>query len=127
MKRSELLRHLKKHGAVILREGSRHSIYQKGPLKTEVPRHNGIGSKNLQGLEHTICEGAMRYRAVIKKTGDWWIGWLIDLPGVNAQERTRERLLESLQIGAKEMLASEVPFEASAEMTTIDVPDPAWA
>ena len=69
----------------------------------------------------------MRYRAVIKKTGDWWIGWLIDLPGVNAQERTRERLLESLQIGAKEMLATQVPFEASAEMTTIDVPDPAWA
>ncbi len=29
----------------------------------------------------------MKYRAVIKKVDDWWIGWLIDLPGVNAQER----------------------------------------
>jgi hypothetical protein len=29
---------------------------------------------------------------------------LIDLPGVNAQERTREELLESLRIGAEDML-----------------------
>jgi len=26
----------------------------------------------------------MKYRAVIKKSGEWWIGWLVDLPGVNA-------------------------------------------
>lgn len=52
----------------------------------------------------------MKYRAAIKKTGDWWIGWLIDLPGVNAQERTREGLLESLRIGAEDMLATDVPF-----------------
>jgi len=52
MKRSELLRHLKKHGAVILREGSRHSIYQKGPLKTEVPRHNEI----VDELARKICK-----------------------------------------------------------------------
>jgi len=31
----------------------------------------------------------MKYRAVIKKSGEWWIGWLIDLPGVNAQEKTK--------------------------------------
>jgi hypothetical protein len=29
----------------------------------------------------------MRYRAVVKKEG-WWVGWLIDLPGVIAQEKT---------------------------------------
>jgi len=22
----------------------------------------------------------MNYRAIMKKSGDWWIGWLIDLP-----------------------------------------------
>jgi hypothetical protein len=27
----------------------------------------------------------MKYRAVIKKVGNWWIGWLIDLPGVKGQ------------------------------------------
>jgi predicted RNase H-like HicB family nuclease len=41
----------------------------------------------------------MEYRAVIKKSQNWWIGWLIDLPGVNAQEKTKDALLESLRIG----------------------------
>ncbi len=44
----------------------------------------------------------MKYRAVIKKSGEWWIGWLIDLPGVNAQEKTRAELIESLRVGAEE-------------------------
>lgn len=43
---------------------------------------------------------------MIKKSGDWWTGWLIDLPGVNAQEKTQKELLESLKIGAEEMLSS---------------------
>ncbi len=68
----------------------------------------------------------MKFRAMIKKSGDWWIGWLIDLPGVNAQERTREELLKSLKIGAEDMLSTAVPFEAEAQMTTIDIPEPAW-
>jgi predicted RNase H-like HicB family nuclease len=69
----------------------------------------------------------MKYRAIIKKSGEWWIGWLIDLPGVNAQEKTRKRLIESLKIGAREMLATEIAFEPKTEMTTIEVPDPIWA
>ena len=68
----------------------------------------------------------MRYRAIVKQKGDWWIGWLVDLPGVNAQERTREALLESLRIGAEDMLATEVPFEPDAIMTVVEVPDPDW-
>jgi len=69
----------------------------------------------------------MKYRAVIKKVGDWWIGWLIDLPGVNAQEKTESELIESLKIGAKEMLETEINFEPDAFMTTISIPDPNWA
>lgn len=65
----------------------------------------------------------MRYRAVVKKEG-WWVGWLIDLPGVNAQEKTKSELLESLKFGAQEMLATEIDFEPEANMTTINVPDP---
>ncbi len=53
----------------------------------------------------------MKYRAVIKKVDDWWIGWLVDLSGVNAQERTKAELIESLRIGAKEMLSMEISFE----------------
>lgn len=69
----------------------------------------------------------MKYRAVMKKVDNWWIGWLIDLPGVNAQEKTRDKLIESLMIGAEDMLATEIPFEPDAQMTTIEVPDPGWA
>ncbi len=42
----------------------------------------------------------MEYHAVMEKSHGWWIGWLIDLPAVNAQERTREELLDSLKIAA---------------------------
>lgn len=68
----------------------------------------------------------MRYRAIIKKSDNWWIGWLIDLPGVNAQERTKEKLIESLKIGAKDMLLTDVEFEPGAQMTTIEIQDPTW-
>jgi predicted RNase H-like HicB family nuclease len=69
----------------------------------------------------------MKYRAVIKKSGDWWIGWLIDLPGVNAQEKTKKKVMESLRIGAEDILTSDVSFDPNTEMATVDVPDPAWA
>jgi predicted RNase H-like HicB family nuclease len=68
----------------------------------------------------------MKYRAVIKKSGEWWIGWLIDLPGVNAQEKTKQELIKSLRVGAEDMLDTEVPFEPGIEMTTVDIPDPVW-
>jgi len=61
----------------------------------------------------------MLCRAVIKKSGRWWIGWLLDLPGVNAQEETREKLVESLRIGAQEMLSTEVPFDPDGQITTV--------
>ena len=69
----------------------------------------------------------MKYRAVIKKVDDWWIGWLVDLSGVNAQERTKSGLIKSLKIGAQEMLATEISFEPDAFMTTISIPDPKWS
>ena len=53
----------------------------------------------------------MKFRAMIKKSDTWWIGWLVDLPGVNAQEKTREELLESLKIGAEDLLSTAVPFD----------------
>ncbi len=68
----------------------------------------------------------MKYRAVIKKSDGWWIGWLIDLPGVNGQEKTKAKLIESLRVGAEDMLDTEVPFELGAEMTMIDISDPTW-
>ena len=51
----------------------------------------------------------------------------MDLPGVNAQEKTKAELLKSLRIGAQEMLLTEINFESDAFMTTVNVPDPRWA
>jgi len=64
----------------------------------------------------------MKFRAVIRKSGDWWIGWLADLPGVNAQERTKEGLIESLRIGAEDMLTTPIPApEENEELVTIEL------
>ena len=61
----------------------------------------------------------MQYRAVIKKSDGWWIGWLVDLPGVNAQEKTKRKLLESLAICAKEML--ETPYKPAGEEELVKI------
>jgi predicted RNase H-like HicB family nuclease len=44
------------------------------------------------------------YTAIIKQDGDWWIGWIEEIPGTNCQERTREELLESIKIVLQEAL-----------------------
>ena len=44
------------------------------------------------------------YRAVIKQDGNWWIGWIEEVPGVNCQEATREELIESLKATLREAL-----------------------
>ncbi len=42
MKRTELIKILIRNDAYLLREGRRHSIYARGKLRTEVPRHSEI-------------------------------------------------------------------------------------
>ncbi len=44
------------------------------------------------------------YTAITKKDGDWWIGWIQEIPGVNCQESTHEELVESLKVALKEAL-----------------------
>ena len=63
----------------------------------------------------------MKYRAIIQQIDKWWIGWLIDLPGVNAQERTKEKLIESLKIGAEDLINTipEIPEGAVLEKIEI--------
>jgi predicted RNase H-like HicB family nuclease len=47
---------------------------------------------------------ATEYTAVIKQEGDWWIGWIEEVAGVNCQERTRQELVESLRITLQEAI-----------------------
>ena len=63
------------------------------------------------------------YTAAIRRDGEWWIGWIEEIPGVNAQGATREELLENLQDALREALemnredarkAAGTPFEEVA-------------
>lgn len=45
-----------------------------------------------------------QYTAVIKQDGEWWIGWIEEVPGVNCQESSKESLVKSLSITLKEAL-----------------------
>ena len=42
------------------------------------------------------------YTAVIKQSGQWWIGWIEEVPGVNCQETTRKELIETLRVTLQE-------------------------
>ncbi len=45
------------------------------------------------------------YTAIIKQDGEWWIGWIEEIPGTNCQEHSREELLESIKVVLQEALA----------------------
>ncbi len=45
-----------------------------------------------------------QYTAILKKDGDWWIGWIEEVKGVNAQEATKEELIESLREALRDIL-----------------------
>jgi len=44
------------------------------------------------------------YTAIVQQNNGWWIGWIEEVPGVNAQERTKETLMSSLREVLKEAL-----------------------
>ena len=46
----------------------------------------------------------MEYTAIVKRSGEWWIGWIEEVPGVNCQERTHEELRKSLAEALAEAL-----------------------
>jgi predicted RNase H-like HicB family nuclease len=47
---------------------------------------------------------AATFTAIIKESNGWWIGWIEEVPGVNAQEKTKPELLASLREVLKEAL-----------------------
>ena len=44
------------------------------------------------------------FTAVVKQDGEWWIGWIEEIAGVNSQASTREDLIESLRDALGEAL-----------------------
>ena len=49
------------------------------------------------------------WTAIVSQDEGWWIGWIAEIPGVNAQERTYEDLLETLTVVLRETLEEPLP------------------
>jgi predicted RNase H-like HicB family nuclease len=47
---------------------------------------------------------AASYTALIQQDGEWWFGWVEEVPGVNSQGQTREELLDNLRDALEEAL-----------------------
>lgn len=45
-----------------------------------------------------------RYTGAFERVGDWWMGYVEELPGCNVQERTLEEARESLKEVIQEVL-----------------------
>jgi len=44
------------------------------------------------------------FTAIVKNDGEWWIGWVEEVTGVNCQERSRDELLKTLRVTLMEAL-----------------------
>ncbi len=42
-----------------------------------------------------------KFTAVIEKAGDWWIGFVEELPGANTQGKSKEEVRENLKEAVK--------------------------
>jgi len=62
-----------------------------------------------------------QYTAVIKQEGDWWIGWVEEIQGINCQERSREELLKTLHVTLREAVEMN-RAEARKICKDLDVP-----
>jgi predicted RNase H-like HicB family nuclease len=68
---------------------------------------------------------AATYTAVIQQHGDWWIGWVEEVPGVNSQGQTREELLDNLRDAleeAVEMNRADARAAASGLYEEVSIP-----
>ena len=57
---------------------------------------------------------AANYTAIVKIDGAWWLGWIEEVPCVNAQEKTKSKLMVSLKEVLAEALDGLVSFRKLA-------------
>lgn len=55
-------------------------------------------------MNHRAMPMKAEFTAIVKKDGDWWVGWIEEIPGANAQEESKEELLISLREAALDIL-----------------------
>ena len=68
---------------------------------------------------------ATTYSAVVQQHGEWWIGWVEEVPGVNSQGKSREELLDNLRDAleeALEMNRAEARAAATGSYEEVSIP-----
>lgn len=66
------------------------------------------------------------YTAVVQRDGEWWIGWVEEIPGVNSQGKTRDELLANLRDAleeALEMNRADAFAAASGSFEEMSIPE----
>lgn len=58
------------------------------------------------------------YTAIVQQQGEWWIGWIEEVTGVNSQGKTRDELLDNLRDALEEALEMN-RAEARAAVTGV--------
>ncbi len=64
------------------------------------------------------------YNGIIRRDGDWWIGWIEEVPGVNSQGATREELMANLRealLEALEMNRHEARSAAGSDFEEVAI------
>jgi len=73
---------------------------------TSIVAHPSVGLPDEAPVETSVP-----FTAVYERDGDWWIGYVEELPGANAQERTLDEARQSLREAVRDIL------EANRELT----------
>ncbi len=60
------------------------------------------------------------YTAIVQQSGEWWIGWVEEVPGVNSQGATREELLDNLRDALDEALEMNREDARAAALGTFE-------
>src|SRR5207237_208387 len=58
----------------------------------------------LSGATRMLADMTKASTALVKQDGEWWIGWIEEVPGVNAQGKTHDELFTNLRSALQEAL-----------------------
>jgi hypothetical protein len=91
-------------------------------LRTELYRPRHVGARY-------SADRSQKFTAIVRRDGALWIGWIVEVPGVNGQGKTRPALLKSLRSALREALemnrhdalaAAQQPYEQ--EVIEVETP-----
>ena len=71
--------------------------YRQDTLERCFFQADSISETLFQSALHEVAFGMRDFTAVVKHDEGWWYGWIEEVPGVNAQERSREELILALR------------------------------